>query len=256
MRWRGCVIRQRIRLAAHSARLDFVTELDWHETHTLLKAAFPTSLNPRKTLYDIQWGHVSRATTRDTPFDAARFEVPAHKWAQISEGTRAVAMLNDCKYGHDVLNGNMRITLVKSSTSPDPNADQGHHRFTYALLPYASDNPRLLDHEAYDLNAPLRFCPAELRPTRPMMCFVEAKAAGVIIETLKPADDGNGQVLRIFEARGQSVATVLNFGRPVASAAITSIFEIDEGALRHAGETFEISLCPFQILSIRVVLFP
>lgn len=252
-RWQSSTIRQRIQLAAHSARLDFVTEVDWHETHTLLKAAFPTRLRPEAAVFDIQWGQIRRPVTRDTAFDAARFEVPAHKWAQISEGARAVALLNDCKYGYDVLDGTLRITLIKSATSPDPHADQGHHQFTYALLPCPADRPDIRDREAYDLNAPLRYLPMQASSHRQPASFVGAQDTGAIVETLKPADDGNGQILRVFEARGRPVTTSLTFGQAVHAASVTSIFEVDEGALPVAGNAVEIVLRPFQILSIRVV---
>jgi len=118
--WRTSEIRQQIQLRAHLKRIDFVTDVDWDESHTLLKAAFPTALDPQTAQYDVQWGGVSRSAHRDTPFDAARFEVPARKWASIaSGGGRAAAVLNDCEYGYDVLGGTLRITLIKCATSPD-----------------------------------------------------------------------------------------------------------------------------------------
>ncbi|MEN8841026.1 MAG: glycoside hydrolase family 38 C-terminal domain-containing protein, partial [Octadecabacter sp.] len=251
--WRSSVIRQRIRLGAHSARLDFVTEVDWHEQHTLLKAAFPTSLSPQTATYDVQWGRVSRATTRDTSFDAARFEVPAHKWASIAQGDLAVAVLNDCKYGYDVLGGCVRITLIKSATSPDPQADQGHHEFTYALLPYDAADPHTLDHEAYDLNAPLRALPAARRPFSPSFSGIQSSAKNVIVETVKPAGDGNGIILRLFEAHGHATDTQLDFGVEIASCESVTIFEETETPVDTDKNTINLSLKPFQIRTVRVV---
>ena len=253
-RWRKSVIRQRIHLAAHSKRLDFVTDVDWHEQHTLLKASFPTALSPNDAQYDIQWGRVNRSATRDTAFDAARFEVPAHKWASVAEGDHAVAVLNDCKYGYDVLGGRVRITLIKCATSPDPNADQGQHQFTYALLPYEANRPADLDHEAYDLNAPLRCVTALQGLNGPRPALVTSSAANVIVETVKPANDGRGIVLRLFEAHGTASTATLTFDSHVELAEEVSIFEETIGPLVQSSTNVEVSLEPFKIMTFRVVL--
>lgn len=151
---RSSTITQTIRLHAHSARIDFETEVDWHETHTFLKAAFRANLETNAAQFDIQWGFVARGTARDTPFDTALFEGPAQKWAQVSEPGCAVALLNDCKYGYDLHHGIMRITLIKSLIQPNPGADQGRHGFTCALLPILGADRAVLDREAYEVNAP------------------------------------------------------------------------------------------------------
>jgi alpha-mannosidase len=127
---------QRIVMHRASLRVDFETEVDWHETHLLLKAAFPVDIRAARADFDIQWGQIDRPTHRNTSWDAAQFEVPAQKWADLSEGNYGVALLNDCKYGYDVRGDVMRLSLIKSATMPDSGADQGHHRFTYSLLPH------------------------------------------------------------------------------------------------------------------------
>lgn len=253
-RWRNSLIRQDIRLQAHSNRIDFVTEIDWHETHTLLKAAFPTGVDAKRAQFDTQWGRVERAATHDTSFDAARFEVPAQKWAQLSDGDRAVAVLNDCKYGYDIRRGVIRITLIKSATSPDPDADQGRHEFTYSLLPHQSGDSTELDIEAYDLNVPLRFVPArKTAPDQPTPTITSSNDA-VIIETVKPAFDGNGIVIRIFEARGRQATSELSFQAPISNAGITTIFEDTTKPVDVQDSRVEVTLSPYQIQTLRVVL--
>lgn len=253
-RWRNSLIRQDIRLQAHSNRIDFVTEIDWHETHTLLKAAFPTGIDAKRAQFDTQWGRVERATTHDTSFDAARFEVPAQKWAQLSDGDRAVAVLNDCKYGYDIRRGVIRITLIKSATSPDPDADQGQHEFTYSLLPYRSGHSAELDVEAYDLNAPLRFLPAGMSaPGQPAPAITSSNDA-VIIETVKPAFEGEGMVVRVFESRGKQATAELSFQVPVSKAEITTIFEEATMPLPVQETCVPVTLSPYQVLTLRVVL--
>ena len=138
-----------------SKRIDFDTWVDWHEHHILLKVAFPVNVMSPMATFDVQWGNVQRPTHRNTSWDWARFETCAHKWADLSEGNYGVALLNDCKYGYDIHDNVMRLTLLKSATYPDPEADQGEHLMTYSLLPHGRLARRSVLAEAYDLNDPL-----------------------------------------------------------------------------------------------------
>jgi len=250
--WRNSEIIQNIALRAHSARLDFVTDIAWHEQHTLLKAAFVTTVVGTQADFDSQWGRVVRNTTRDSDFDAARFEVPAQKWASLRDEDLGVAVLNDCKYGYDILAGRIRITLIKSSTSPDPNADQGMHHFTYSLLPFGTDEPDRLDHEAYDLNAPLRLL--ETSPTagseHPPVALSSAR--NVIIETIKPARTGDGVILRMFEAHGCATTTRLSLGIICKAAHLATIFDDPVAPLTLEKNTVHVTLKPFEIVTVRL----
>jgi alpha-mannosidase len=134
---------QRISLAYNSPRLDFDTTITWQERHILLKVAFPVDILSPLATYEIQWGNVQRATHRNTSWDWARFETCAQKWVDLSEGNYGVSLLNDCKYGHDIHDNVMRISLLRSPTMPDPEADQGEHRFAYCYLtPGTGTKPR------------------------------------------------------------------------------------------------------------------
>ncbi len=149
------VTTQRISLTRGSARLDFDTKIDWRERHILLKVAFPVDILAPQATYEIQWGNVQRPTHRNTSWDWARFETCAHKWVDLSEGGYGVSLLNDCKYGHDIRDNVMRLSLLRAPTSPDPEADQGEHRFTYSLLPHAGGWEAGTAAEAYRLNDPV-----------------------------------------------------------------------------------------------------
>lgn len=251
-KWRSSTIVQDIRLAAHSNRIDFVTQVDWHEQHTLLKAAFPVTIQAPTAQFDTQWGAVERATTRDTPFDAARFEVPAQKWAQLRDESYAVALLNDCKYGYDVRDTTMRITLIKSSTSPDPHADQGTHNFTYSLLPIGKANSDVLYHEANDLNAPLRFIADKLGNPQFYGPLVTCDAKNVIVQTVKPSEDGSGFVVRLFETTGLSTLATLRFSPTIASLSEVDFFDVETYSIPHSDHDAEVDLQPFEIKSIKV----
>ncbi|MCK4490554.1 MAG: alpha-mannosidase, partial [Anaerolineales bacterium] len=127
---------QRISLAHNSPRLDFETDINWQERKVLLKAAFPVDILSPTATYEIQWGNVQRPTHHNTSWDWARFETAAQKWVDLSEGGYGVSLLNDCKYGHDIHQNIIRLTLLRGTTAPDPDADLGDHKFSYSLLPH------------------------------------------------------------------------------------------------------------------------
>lgn len=156
-RFQNSTITERLIFYRSIARIDFETEIDWKERQLLLKVAFPVDVRSTKATYDVQFGNVERPTHWNTSWDYARFETCGHKWADLSEGGYGVSLLNDCKYGHDIKDNLMRLTLIKSAVSPDPLADKCFHSFTYSLYPheggwYDAGTVR----EAYQLNYPTR----------------------------------------------------------------------------------------------------
>ena len=245
--YRNSRIVQHIRLNDRSPRLEFRTEIDWHDSHILLKAAFPVRVAAPVATYDIQWGQIERPTTRDTPRDASRFEVAAQKWAGLHDGDYGVAILNDGKYGYDVSEHVMRLTLLKSSTSPDPKADQGQHEFTYAIMGQAGQGFRAVRAEAEAMNHPLLIAPALDRLQTPVVSNSET----VIAETVKPSENGGGFVVRLREAEGQSATAQITF--PV-SAAQVDVVDLLESNLGDDGLSDNLNAFgPFQIKTLRIV---
>ncbi len=247
---------QRVYVYADLPRVDFETEVDWHERHTLLKVAFPvTVLSPRAT-YEIQFGHIERPTHRNTSWDYARFEVPAQRWADLSEGDYGVSVLNDCKYGYDVRDNVMRLSLLKSATSPDPEADQGRHRFTYSLYPHRGDWRTGTGAQAADLNLPLtaRFEAGHGGALPPNWSFVSADSANLVVETVKKAEDGDEVVVRLYEAEGRRGVGVLNFGLPVQAASECNLIEDGSEPVEFTGTTVAFDYMPYQIRTFKVRL--
>jgi alpha-mannosidase len=252
-------VTQDLRLAAHGRWLEFDTTVEWHETNRLLKVAFPLAVHARWATYEIQYGHVERPTHENTNWEQARFEVVAHKWADVGEPGYGVALLNDCKYGHDVREGILRLTLLRSPRWPDPEADRGTHRFTYRLLPHAGDlrEAGVVD-AAYDLNVPLR-----ARAVPPGGAADAAGAAtashlsvdgpNAVVEVVKRADDGSGDVvLRIYEAWGSRGPVTLTLPFEVARAQVTDLLERALGPAEAEGRVVRTTLSPFQILTLRL----
>lgn len=247
--YRQSRIVQFIRLTDRSARLEFATQIEWHQQHTLLKAAFPLGVVAKNATYQIQWGHIERSTSRDTRRDASRFEVCGHKWAALHDGTFAVGLINDGKYGHDTHGSTMRLTLIKSSTMPDPNADQGSHEFIYALLPQVGYGYETIRAEAEALNHPVLIAPglAELR--QPVCC----NAPNVVIETVKPSEDGRGIMVRAYEAEGRrSEATFLS-SLSLDAVEETDLLENICGQVTFENEQFSLAFEPFQIRTLRLI---
>lgn len=246
---------QTLSLVAGSARLDFATEVDWHESHRLLKVAFPVDVRSPRATYEIQFAHVERPTHANTSWDLARFEVCGHTWADLSEPGYGVALLNDCKYGYDIHGNVMRLSLLRAPTWPDPVADQGRHYFTYALYPHAGDLREAgVIEAAHELNSPFRVTAAGRHDgRRPMQAsFLRLDRPGVVVAAVKQAEDGDGLVVRLYEAWGRRGPVRLELGFPVAGAWRTDLLERVAGALPVEDNQIALQLSPFEIATLRL----
>ncbi|MDO4292523.1 MAG: alpha-mannosidase [Eubacteriales bacterium] len=215
---------QELILYANDRRIDFVTELDWKEKQVFLKAYFPVAVHAPEASYEIQFGSVKRPTHTNTEWDFARFEVPAHRWADLSESGYGVALLNDCKYGYDIHKNVIGLSLLKSAVRPDETADRRLHRFTYALYPHAGSLEESdVQRAAVDLNLPVLtgFVPK----TKGAAAFSSFSLASVSasshvqLDTIKRSEDGRGLVLRLFEYQNRAEQNVqLKLGFPAERA--------------------------------------
>lgn len=249
---------QRVTLAHNSARIDFETTIDWRERHVLLKVAFPVQVLSPVATFEIQWGNVQRPTHHNTSWDWARFETCAQKWADLSEGDYGVSLLNDCKYGHDVRDNILRLSLLRSPTAPDPEADQGEHRFVYSLLPHAGSVGTETIASAYALNDPLAVAepfgdgPSGSGPGA-ATSFVAVDHDNVVIETIKGAEDGRGVIVRMYESLRRRSRVVLTAGVPLAAAWRTNVLEHDREELEVDGHSVSLSLRPYEIATVRLI---
>jgi len=194
---------QRIELKAGSRSVEFHCDVDWQEHDRLLKVAFPVDISSLRASYEIQYGHVERSTHANTSWDVAKFEVPVHKWVDLSEGDYGVALLNDCKYAADISGNTMRLTLLKAANAPDPVADRGMHTFSYALYPHAGSlQEGGVIEEAYAFNVPMLTVDTTPHhgnlPTQ--KSFITLDRRGVFLEALKPAEKSHAAILRLYEA--------------------------------------------------------
>lgn len=253
-------VTQRISLWRDSRRIDFATEIDWHEHQMLLKAAFPLAIHSTRATYEIQFGSIERPTHRNTSWEWARFEVCGHRWADLSEGGYGVSLLNDGKYGHDTHNHVMRLTLLKSAIMPDPEADQGLHRFTYSLLPHRGDwREAQTVRWAYELNVPVLTTPGFMPQMQDQPCtssFLGTDCSHVVIDTVKPAEDGQGLIVRLYEAHNQRGRGSLTFATPLLSAQECNLLEEPLGEASFQEKTLFFEVRPYEIKSFRIALTP
>lgn len=250
---------QRICMWAHTRRIDIVTEVDWQERQTLLRALFPLNINAGSATCEIQFGAVERPTHRNTSWDIARFEVCAQRWVDLSEGNYGVALLNTGKYGHSLHNNVIGLSLLKGAVFPDPDADRGLHRFTYSLLPHGGDwRAGEVVRRAYELNVPLTATTGnrteQTKKAQRPSSFVRCDAPHVVVETIKRATDGDGLIVRLYEAQNQRGKVTLTFGKTVQRAEEVDLLERSIGSVTADGTDIKFEVRPFEIKTLRVRL--
>ncbi|TFG72396.1 MAG: hypothetical protein E4H27_02710 [Anaerolineales bacterium] len=233
--------------------MEFKTTIDWQERHKLLKVNFPVNIHNHEAVHEIQFGHIQRPNHRSRPFDADRFEVANQKWTALTQGNQGCAVLNDCKYGVNVLGNSINLTLLKSAMAPDMHADLGTQEFIYAFYAWTGsfDDSDLI-REGYELNCPVMSAPGDSGTAT----LFSVDAANVVVETVKPAGDGSGDiVVRLYEAKRMTVQTVLLTSLTVASSVLTDMLEnpIADVVPVLDGE-IPISFTPFEVKTIRLHL--
>jgi alpha-mannosidase len=234
-------IDQRVVLEAGSDVVRFVTEVDWHASHRMLRAQFfPTHFGPTARS-EIQFGNIERATTENGPVETAQFETCAHKWIATEDATGGFAVLNDSKYGHRAKNGLVSLNLLRSPTFPDKTADRGRHTFTYAFTPFAKNDLGKVVREGYRLNNPLL-----VGAGISFGSVASSSNEGVVIDTIKTAENGRGTVLRLYESLGRAATTALTVTLPHSTAQLADLLENPTGP----ADLGNLILTPFEIVTI------
>ena len=239
-----------------TTRIDFETVADWHDRHQMLKTAFPVDLNTDKATFEIQFGTVERPTHTNTSWDQAKFEVCAHKYADLSEGDYGVALMNDCKYGHDIHDGVIRLSLLRSPTDPNPEADQGEIPMTYSLMPHKGNLAQTDVHvQAYYFNYPMVAVAAtgeqDALPTA--FSALSLDTENVICETVKQAERGAGTVLRLYECKNRRTKTTLTLGLPASKVFACDMMERELTELPLVDGKVELHFSGFEILTLKVM---
>lgn len=214
---------QVVRLDADSRRLEFHCEVDWREQHKLLKVVFPTTVRSDNATFEMPFGYAERPTHCNTAADAAKFEVPGHRWADLSEPGYGLALLTDCKYGFSVSRGDLSLSLLRAPTYPDEHCDIGKHQFSYAVVPHQGDwRTGEVVSEAITFNQPLLWAKRPLADAGRSMLAVDGN---LVLDTVKPAEDGEGIIVRLYDPLGQRGKAVLKARVPITSVSKSNIME-------------------------------
>ena len=248
-------LKQDIILTAGGRRIDFVTRVDWQETHKMFRVAFPIENNAKEATCNIQFGEIKRPTHRNTSWDLGMFEIPAQKWLDISQEDYGVALLNDCKYGYKVVDNILDLNLLRSPTHPDPQADKGTHEFIYSLYPHHGNHNRgNVAHAGYELNVPIRIIPIKSQDGKfPVQhSFFNLDAENIIIETVKKAEDSDTLILRLYENRGATTKATLQFNLPIKSVKLVNLMEEESKQLKVTSNSVSLQFHPFEILTLKV----
>jgi alpha-mannosidase len=254
--WQHSRFVQDISLYAGFDRVDVSNKIDWHETHVLLKAAFPLAASSPRATYEIPYGSIERPTTRNNSWEAAKFEVPALRWADLGDGVNGLSLINESKYGYDAKANVLRLSLLRSPTWPDPEADRGHHEFAYSLYPHAGDWKQALTvRRGYEFNYPLQAFQVEAHDgdLAPQHSFLGVRGEHVVLTALKKAEDGDALLLRFYEWAGKTSEVQITLPDGASSASITNLMEKPGGyTLPISNHQVTLTAHPFEIVSMRV----
>ncbi len=249
-------ITQDVILYQNGESVVFDTTVDWHESDKVLKAGFDVSVIDTDATYDIAHGAIKRPTHWNTSFDLTRFEVAAHKWADLSEGGYGCSIINDCKYGYDIHNSHMRITLMRAPTCPDRTGDHGINTFKYAFHPHAEDWRYDTVQQAIAFNVP----PVAVYNTEATegilggdTCFVTELEDNVAIDCIKKAQDGRGYIIRIVEEEQRRGLRSIKLGFDVEKVYECNMIEEDKEEITVSDNAFEFMLKPFEVKTFRII---
>jgi len=246
-------MRQVVRLNAASLYLEFHCQVDWHEDNRMLKVAFPVNVRSMDATYEMQFGNAERPTHFNTSYDLAKYEVPGHRWSDLSEHGFGVALLSESKYGFSTYGNVMRMSLLRSPKRPDPEADMGQHQFAYALMPHAGNwRSGGVVEGATRFNTPLRVLPNEMMSNFISFARVE-EDFNLLIDTIKKAEDSDALILRLYECHGARGAARVRLALPITRATWCNLLEEEqEPAIVDDEGAVVVPYTPYKILTLKV----
>lgn len=250
-KYMNTTISQDMIVYANSNRIDFKTNVDWREKKQLLKVAFVVDIRSTMATYDVQFGNVKRPTHWNTSWDRARFESVAQQWVDLSERNYGVSLLNNCKYGHDIKDNVMRLTLLKSATHPDPVQDQGEQNFTYSLLPHSGDfiDGNTVKH-AYELNQPLKFIKGMLKSEVKKQLF-KFNDANILVDAIKKAEDEDMIIIRFHDFSGSRQNVSIDSDYEITGWMETNLMEKPIENLRNEN-SINVVVNPYEIKTLMI----
>ena len=235
-------------------RIDFDTHISWHEDQKLLKVFFDVDLQTKNYTRDIAYATMECCSYRYNPYDKAKFEVNAHNWIDMSDEDYGVSLLNDCKYGHEVNEHKMILTLLKAPIKPDPKSDRGDHYFTYSLYPHAETWKKAKTLErGLEINHPL--VPVDIKSEGELgadKSFITLTSDSMTLEAVKKCEEEDAYIIRMVEKKGKSVDASVKFFAPLTYAAECDLIERNDVPVEFDGDTISFHATPFEIKNYKV----
>jgi alpha-mannosidase len=255
--WQNSKFVQDIELYSGVDEVNIVNDIDWRETHVLLKAGFDLAASAPMATYEIPYGTIERPTTRNNSWEDAKFEVPAIRWADLGDGQHGFSLINESKYGYDAAGHTLRLSLLRSPTDPDPNADRGHHHFSYALYPHAGDWKQALTvRRGYEYNYKLQATPVSVHAgSLPLQhAFITPTAQNVVLTAVKKAEDSNALIIRFYEWAGRDGDVQIQIPKGATSARLVNLLEQpEEDPLSiEGGDIVLVPTHPYEIVTVEV----
>jgi alpha-mannosidase len=258
----GSVIKQNIRFYHKTSKIDFDTLVDWHEKQILLRTAFPLNLPAKTATFEIQFGVIERAINPTSPIEKAKFEVPVQQWMDISNKNCGASLLNDCKYGAGIVDGGLRLSLIRSPHYPHPIepwhlndnrvTDQGLHKFMYSFYSHKGDwRTGETARRARELNNPLRIL--YNRKRRDVEPLLHLSQPSIVIDAVKKAEDSTHLVIRMHESHGTAKSTIVSFGFPVKEIIECDLMENDLHPIKPEKNKLALKFKPFEIKTFKVL---
>ncbi len=254
-RFNKSLIAQDVILYQNGESVVFDTTVDWYETDKVLKAGFDVAVIDTDATYEIAHGAIKRPTHWNTGFDKTRFEVAAHKWADLSEGGYGCSIINDCKYGYDIHNSHMRITLMRAPTCPDRTGDHGVNTFKYAFHPHAEDwrNDTVQTAHAFNVPPVAVYNADAVEGVISGGQFVAISEKNVMVDAVKKAQDGRGYIIRVIEQEQKRGKVELNWAFGFEKVIECNMIEEDKAEIAENGNSFEFTIKPFEVKTFRIV---
>lgn len=259
-RFNDSTIVQTVYIYNNLDRIDFKTNVSWHQRHIIFKVAFPVDINTDKAVYDIQFGNIERSHNENTSWDKARFETCAHKWADISDGGYGVALMNDCKYGYSVIDGStIQLSLIRGANSSDDITinDQGEHEFSYSIVPHSGDFRQAdIPRRAIEFNNPIKLIPAKGGNGKfeREYSFISTDNDNVIIDTVKKAENSDAIIVRLFDCFNKKGKVTLKCGFDFKRVYLCDLLENKEEELACAGENISLDMSNYEIVTLMAVM--
>lgn len=248
---------QRIYLYNKIKRIDFDTKIDWKEKNVILKAEFPVDIHTNAANYDIQFGNISRQITENTTWEAAKFEVCAHQWADISEDDYGVSLLNDCKYGYGVSQNLLTLTLLKCSENPNLSQDREQHSFVYSLYPHSGDFKQgKTTAEAVVLNNPLKAVRIDKnKGTLPeKYSLFSCGNENILLDTVKKAEEDNSVILRLHEYFNRKSNIIIDVGFDFKEVYICDMLEHIKKKINNHGRKVSLKIRNYEIVTLKFII--